>query len=275
MSGGAGPVSAAAPKTRVRVQDRLRAATATESLGARTASNDKYSSVDFQGWLLSHLEVASGSDVLDVGCGTGAQALSFLEAAGPQGSVSCIDLSADSVDALMGQAGGALNLQAITADMIELAAVIENWFRVKAFDLAHSTYAIYYASNPTLVLDAMRAALEPAGRLAVCVPAPGHGLVRFMDSFITLPEEVRAADSFAPDVLQPYFNSHFSSVTAQELRNIVRIPSTTEVMGFLRHTSYYAESVRAPVEAAIEARIRSHGHFEYEKNSVLLIGQNG
>ena len=144
-----------------------------------------------------------------------------------------------------------------------------------AFDLAHSTYAIYYAANPTLVLDAMRAALKPAGRLAVCVPAPGHGLVRFMDSFIALPEEVRAGDAFAPDVLQPYFDSHFSSVTAQKLRNVVRIPSVAEVMGFLSHTSYYAEAVRAPVEAAIEARIRAHGHFEYEKNSVLLIGRNG
>ena len=275
MSGGADRASAATPKARVLAQDRLRAATATESLGARAASNDKYSSVDFQGWLLSHLEVAPGWDVLDVGCGTGAQALSFLDLAGSQGSVSCIDVSADSVDALSRRAEGAPNLQAIAADMGELGTAIESRFRVTAFDLAHSTYAIYYAANPTLVLDAMRAALKPAGRLAVCVPAPGHGLVRFMDSFIALPEEVRAGDAFAPDVLQPYFDSHFSSVTAQKLRNVVRIPSVAEVLGFLSHTSYYAEAVRAPVEAAIEARIRAHGHFEYEKNSVLLIGRNG
>lgn len=275
MSGGGGSVSAATRKARVRAQDRRRASTATESLGARAALNEKYSSVDFQGWLLSHLEVALGLDILDVGCGTGAQALRFLDLTGPQGSVSCIDVSADSVEALLGHAGGADNLQATAADMGELAAAIESRFRVRAFDLAHSTYALYYAANPTLVLDTMRAALKPAGRLAVCVPASGHGLVRFMDSFVTLAEEVRAADAFAPDVLQPYFDTHFSSVTAQTLRNIVRIPSASEVMGFLRHTSYYAEAVRAPVEAAIEAQIRSHGHFEYEKNSVLFIGQNG
>ena len=275
MTGGAGPVSASAPKARVLARDGQRAATATKSLGARAASNAKYSSVDFQGWLLSHLDVRPGFDVLDVGCGTGAQALRFLDLVGPQGSVSGIDVSADSVDALLAHAGNAGNLQAVVADMGGLADAIKGRFRVKAFDLAHSAYALYYATEPTLVLDAMHAALNPEGRLAICVPAPGHGLVRFMDSFVTLPEEVRAADAFASDVLQPYFDSRFSNVTVQWLQNIVKIPSVLEVMGFLRHTSYYAEAVRAPVESAIKARIQAQGYFEYEKNSVLLIGQNG
>lgn len=267
--------SGSAAKATVDARDRQRATTATKSLGARTASNDKYSSVDFQGWLISHLDVGPGMDVLDVGCGTGAQALRFLDLVGPRGSVSGIDVSADSIDALMGRAGSPRNLQAIAADMGGLAEAIKNRFRVKAFDLAHSAYALYYAAEPTPVLDAMRAALKPAGRLAVCVPAPGHGLIRFMDSFVDLPEQVRTADLFATAVLQPYFESGFSNVTEHRLRNIVKIPSVTAVMDFLRNTSYYSEVARAPVEAAVEARIRAHGHFEYEKNSVLLIGRNG
>ena len=273
MTNGADQSAASTNKARVDAKDRLRASTATQSLGTRAASNQKYSSVDFQAWLLSHLDVAPGSAILDVGCGTGAQALRVLDQVGPTGSVSCLDVSADSVATLLKDARGAANLQAAAADMGELTSVIRDQFQAKTYDLAQSTYAIYYASDPLRVLDAMFTALKPGGRLAICVPASGHGLVWFMDDFITLPAEVRAADAFATNVLQPYFDGRFADVTVQKLRNVVKIPSVAEVMSFLRHSSYYTEEVCAPVEAAIGARVEANGYFEYEKNSVLLIGQ--
>ncbi len=61
MTSNADPVSASAAKAPVQSRERQRAETATQSLGARAASNDKYSSVDFQGWLLSHLDAPSAT----------------------------------------------------------------------------------------------------------------------------------------------------------------------------------------------------------------------
>src|SRR2546426_10048756 len=90
-------------------------ATSTEHLNTRLELNKKYSSTNFDAWLLARLDVKKGQDILDVGCGTGAQTLPFLKIVGKAGSVSSLDISAESVETLKKQAGDAPNLDAITA----------------------------------------------------------------------------------------------------------------------------------------------------------------
>jgi ubiquinone/menaquinone biosynthesis C-methylase UbiE len=53
-------------------------ATSTQHLTTRLELNRKYSSSDFDAWLMKRLDVREGQDILDVGCGTDAQALPFL-----------------------------------------------------------------------------------------------------------------------------------------------------------------------------------------------------
>ena len=75
--------------------DRSDRATATEYLERRIAINHAYSSADFDGWLLDKLAIKPGEDILDVGCGSGAQTIPFAELTGPTGSVSSLDISVD------------------------------------------------------------------------------------------------------------------------------------------------------------------------------------
>jgi SAM-dependent methyltransferase len=246
-------------------------AVSSASLAARLEINKKHQGADFHGWLLRHLDVRPGMDVLDVGCGTGAQTLKMVESVGPKGSVSALDISAESVAKLT--AAGRANLQAEAADMDELAAVIAGRLAVKRFDLAQSTYALYYAKEPVAVLEAMLAALKPGGRLAVCVPNDPHTLSRFMAQFVMLPEAVVSCTKFGKDVLEPFFRAQFEEVTIHLLRNRSYISSAADVMTFLRNASYYDPAVEDRVLAAVEAEIAAKGSFLSEKNSLLIIGR--
>ena len=75
--------------------DRFERATATAFLEKRIEINRAYASADFDAWLLERLSVRSGEDILDVGCGSGAQTVPFATLVGLTGSVSALDISAE------------------------------------------------------------------------------------------------------------------------------------------------------------------------------------
>ena len=158
--------------------------------------------------------------------------------------------------------------------MQDLGGVIRDRFRVKNYDLAQSTYALYYTADPIIVLDVMRRALKPGGRLAVCVPNNPHGLVEFVKTFTEVAPEVESCGTFGPRVLEPYFRQHFWEVTIHLFHNVLKIPTVDKVMEFLRNSAYYVARLEDTLSAAVERRIRERGHFDYEKNSYLIVGEN-
>jgi len=99
---------------------------------------------DFDGWLLERLAVKPGEHVLDVGCGTGAQSLPFAGLVGSNGSVSSLDISADSIATLKSKIPSGAHVQAVASDMADLARVIADTFTTKRYTLAQSSYALYY-----------------------------------------------------------------------------------------------------------------------------------
>jgi ubiquinone/menaquinone biosynthesis C-methylase UbiE len=157
--------------------DRSDRATATDYLERRIAINHAYSSADFDAWLLERLAIAPGEDILDVGCGSGAQTVPFARLVGLSGTVSSLDISADSIALLQTRIPPNARVQAVASDMNDLASVIANVFTTKRYSLVHSSYALYYSSRRLDVLDVMRRALKPGGRCAIYTPSAPHGLV--------------------------------------------------------------------------------------------------
>ena len=245
--------------------------TATSSLDVRLGANRDFSSIDFQEWLQHRLNVGGGMDVLDVGCGTGAQSIEFVRRVGPNGSVCALDISADSVERLR-SLGHADALQAEVSDMMELESLLAKRFRQKTFDLAQSTYALYYAKDPIHVLEVMRRSLKQDGRLAVCVPNNPHGLLEFIKKFAPVPEAAEASGRFGPDVLEPYFRKNFDEVDIHLLRNMQTVPDAESLLKFWRNTSYFDRNVESAVLGEVQRRIETSGSFKYAKNSFLIIG---
>jgi ubiquinone/menaquinone biosynthesis C-methylase UbiE len=247
-------------------------ATSTQHLTTRLELNRKYASTDFDAWLMSRLDVGEGEAVLDVGCGTGAQSLPFLKAVGPRGSVSALDISAESVQTLRTRAGNAPNLTAVAADMATLRECINSRFPVKQYDLAHSSYALYYSPQRLRVLETMRDALKPGGRLAVFTPCHPHGMVDFAHRFHAIAPEIDESLTFGPSVLEPFFRGNFWDVVVHFFHNRMRVDSVADFMTFYRATTYYVRDAEAAIAKEVGERIAKAGFFEYEKNGYLIIG---
>ncbi len=247
-------------------------ATATDKLEARLAINQRYASTDFSAWYFDRLPAREGMDVLDVGCGEGAQSVPLAATVGRNGSLSSIDISSTSIEKLRRMTADKSWVQAESGDMADLGSMIGSTFRVKSYDIAQSVYALYYSKARVEVLDAMRSALKPGGHLVVFTPYAPHGLVDLARQFTLAPDAMDELFVFGPQVLEPYFRKHFWDVTIHLFHNELKIPSLDDVLSFYRATTYWSEVGEAGVRAEAERQIAERGYFEYEKNGYLIIG---
>ncbi len=252
--------------------DRAERATSTSYLEKRLEINRAYSVANFDDWLFERLKVVAGEDILDVGCGSGAQTLLFANFVGRSGSVCSLDISNDSIDLLKSRIQPGLRVEAIAADMGDLAQVIQYSFSVKQYSLTHSSYALYYSPKRLEVLDVMRQALKPGGRCAVFTPNRPHGLVKLAGRFTNIPAAVYESLRFGPDVLHPYFEKHFRRFEVHHFHNVLSVPSVDLLIEFYRQTTYYDSDAETKIRAVVSEKIRSDGRIEIEKNGYLIIG---
>lgn len=249
-------------------------ATSCDSLEVRLKANSAYGSMDFASWLMKRLQPKKGEHCLDVACGSGMQTIPLASLTGPTGSVSSVDISPESVETLLGRVptDGA-PVQAIAGDMDQLQEIIETKFDVKRYDLAQCSYALYYAKQPLRVLEAMAGALRPGGRCAVFAPTLPHGLVSLASQFTEVDVKVLESLTFATEVVEPWFRSHFQDVELHRFHNVIRVPSADEVISFFRATTYYDAAVEGRMRETVQAEIDRNGAFVYEKNGLLIIGR--
>lgn len=115
--------------------------------------------------LLEQAGVGAGDVVLDFGSGYGEPGLSAAAAVGPDGHVTCLDISGDMLAFAEERArvAGLSNTRFIEAD-IETAELEPD-----SFDVVLSRAALMYASGPLETLRHLRTSLRPGGRLAVAV----------------------------------------------------------------------------------------------------------
>ena len=115
--------------------------------------------------LLERADLQRGDVVLDVGSGYGEPGLSAATAVGPDGHVTCLDISGDMLAfaETRARATGLTNVSFVETDIeaLEVAPA--------SLDVVLSRAAIMYTSNPLETLRRLHTALRPGGRLAVAV----------------------------------------------------------------------------------------------------------
>ena len=252
------------------VRDR---ATSSSSLQTRLTQNARYQTRSFQDWLIRRLDISPGEKILDVGCGTGAQALRFLDLIGDGGSVAACDISKESIKALVQSANNDSRIQAVTADMATLEDLLANVFSQKEFTLAHSSYALYYSPQRANVLETMANSLYDFGRLAVFTPTSPHGMVDLASRFGPIPDAVYDSLNY-PDELQKSFRDLFWDVRIDYFQSEMRVTSLNDFVDFYRATTYYSPEIEPQITAYAESEIERSGSICYAKNGFLIQGSS-
>lgn len=248
--------------------------TKNDSLNVRLHANKNFGSLDFHSWVFQNCAFQPGMDILDVGCGNGKQVIEALRVLGGRGSVTALDLSQESVDELRNTVGNPPNLELVVGDMRDLGRHIRDSFRVKTYDLAQSTYALFYGIEHIKILEAMRTALKPTGRLLVTTPVGPNGFRQLVNRLGFPTPELAPIDTFGPHVLEPYFRSFFSHVNIQIRRNLLKLPSLEAVRELYRSTAYHFEEAEEGLMRLVAAEIEARGYFAFEKNAYMIEGSN-
>jgi SAM-dependent methyltransferase len=127
-------------------------------------------------------EVGSGQRVLDVGCGIGDPTLQVAVLVGPHGRVLGLDI-ADGMIAIARERAAALGLShaEFRVEDVTTAALRAE------FDVVLGRWSLIYLEDVPRVLERLRGALVPGGRIAVTAWAPPD-----VNPWFTVPQEAMA-----------------------------------------------------------------------------------
>ena len=117
---------------------------------------------------VERLDLPPNSDVLDVGCGTGASALPAAQVVGPNGSVIGVDLAARLLDRARDKAKalGLSNVEFRCADMTSLG------YPNGHFDAVVSVFSIFFVPDMEGLVRELWRMVGPGGKLAVTTWGP-------------------------------------------------------------------------------------------------------
>ncbi len=254
--------------------EKKRRAISSDDLQMRLNINKKSQSKDFHSWLRKRLNVQPSEQILDVGCGTGAQTFFMAEDAGEDGHVTAFDISKDSVENLRKCLPSHLKSR-VSAHVLDMGNIkeflLEN-YKTKNYTLAQSSYALYYSPKRIEVLTEMQKRTKSLGRVAVFTPCPPHGMISLVEKHHKISEPVTDSLHFGDNVLRPLFRKSFHEVQVHYFQSTISIQSLEEFRTFYAATTYFNEKDNEGLYEEAENIIRINKELNFEKCGILLIG---
>ena len=138
--------------------------------------------------LVDLLQVRPGERAVDIGCGRGAVTFRLAEKAGPQGTVTAIDVSPAMVDLTRTQAERA-GLRQVSVEVMDATAP---GLPEAGYDLIASSVVLFFLPDPAAALTRWLRLLAPAGRIGVTTFGEQDEVGSAVDDLFTdyLPEGV-------------------------------------------------------------------------------------
>ena len=239
--------------------------TSSSSLDVRLEANRRSQKLDFKEWSLKILSPEEGDKVLEIGCGTGAQTIPVSRKIGERGSLTFVDLSAQSVATVSEKLGSSTTQRGIVGSMDDIDDLLD--LNIGKFDLIYSVYAMYYSKEPKRLLDSLLNRLSPDGRLCILGPESPHGFVELARKYSAIPEEVDNSLNFRTEVVESFMKKNFQSYEVFVIRNPQFFYSTEDALEFFRNTTYYSHLFEKQISEVIEQEISAKSVFVVDKYS--------
>lgn len=238
----------------------------------RIEANRAYGRDDLSQIILQSLDLREGESVLDVGCGTGIHLIEFAAHVGPRGRVVGLDVDARALDDVRARAAGRQPVPELVQGPMEDLERLVDW---RPFDAACCAYALYYAQDPTSVVEQVARVLSPHGRFVVAGPYTGNN-----SEFLALlaeaglPARPALDPGFMDDVVGPACRRLFGEVSSQPYVNVVTYPTPESVVDYWRSTAYYVADAEEPFGRAVQRRFADGGGFANGKRGLVLLARD-
>ena len=241
-----------------------------ELLEQRIAENRASQQIDLGEWIFDRLVIHPKDKILELCCGTGAQSIRFAERLTETGSLTAVDISAESLRMLVSKLApeDVNKVRAVQASIDDLAVALHK-LGEPSFDLIFCAYGLYYSKGATALLDQIRSWLRPGGRIAIVGPfglnnSQLFDLVRKSGATLT-PAVLTSSQSFMLETVVPWATVNFESVRLHSMVNPVRWASQERVLNYWQNTTFYDDAARPKFERLLQEHFREHSEFVNEK----------
>lgn len=241
----------------------------TSQLKGRIDTNRKFGSVDLDEWLFEKLDIRKGSNILDVGCGTGNHLIKLAENF-PDGSYYGIDISKESINEAKRKAAQKnLGINFICGDAADGSALPNDFF-----DIITSIYSLYYMKDTQKTLAAMKTKLKMGGKIAVMSPYKRNNeeWYNFLSAFIKIPGKIGwIADNFMDDEVLPFAKRNFKKVETYNFENKIIVPSYQDLEKYWKSNIYHKGEYESDFSKHAADFFRKNKTFAITKRALLAI----
>jgi ubiquinone/menaquinone biosynthesis C-methylase UbiE len=255
-----------------------------EKLNSRVKVHDHLADKDIDPWILDLVRLEKHETILDVGCGTGKQVLSFGKELNGTVHICATDISKD---ILIEARNNALRNNISNVTYIQHNMNKEFPFDDHSFDLISSCFAVYYVDNAEDLLAEFVRLLNRSGRLFICGPTPNNSLEFWeLHSEVTgKPIDVRAMarkDRIHNEFI-PLIKKLFKGVTIRIFHNSIHFHTTSQIMDYYTASPLFKESYSSDEERTemleamkknMEEIITDQGEYVVKKEVYGVLGTN-
>lgn len=239
----------------------------TEHLINRYKTNQMFGKNNFDEWTDKLITDIKFKSVLDVCCGTGNQLVKYMR---PGTVVTGIDISKEALKIAEGRVKGVNLINVAMEDMF-----VHPDIKDKSFDLISCFYGLYYSKDVNKTLCEMLEHLSESGIILIVgsIGQSNESLFSVLRKYYDIPEFVtKSCSSFILSDVVPTLDK-LCSVRTKYFHNEIVYSKASDLMDYLRSTTYFKEEYTDDVKQDIEKIISLRGNFIVKKEVMAVIAQ--
>ena len=240
-----------------------------KGLISRELTNRKNEKYDFTKWVVKKLNVKSGFNVLDIGCGTGKQIFSIAEKLLDNGEINGVDKSQIALS-VINKKVDELEYKHINTNCLDIDDVPKN-VRHNYYDLIYSVYAFYYSKDMISLLNELKGNLNSSGRIMLFGPGLNSNkeLIKLIKD-----SGNKQIDYYKDFLLKSDVENVFDFVEIERFENVIALKNIGDFISWFETSELYNSEYSDKVIDAVEKQIEKLGHFNLTKETILISLKN-